>query len=162
MVESGSQAYNDFLACLGDTIPLQGWPHFAGGLDTKTGTTGTHSLFGKLEDYEIMFHVSTMLPYTPNDPQQVERKRHLGNDIVLVLFVDSTVPYKPTMISSNFIHVAIVVQPIPSPEGPEPTHYRVWCVSKESVEDFGPALPRPSLFRRDQHFRNFLYAKSKF
>jgi hypothetical protein len=29
-----------------------------------------------------MFHVSTMLPFTPNNRQQLSRKRHIGNDMV--------------------------------------------------------------------------------
>lgn len=38
-------------------------------------STGTHSLYTTYKDYELMFHVSTMLPYTPNNRQQVS-KRH--------------------------------------------------------------------------------------
>lgn len=34
-------------------------------------STGTHSLYTTYKDYEIMFHVSTLLPYTPNNKQQV-------------------------------------------------------------------------------------------
>lgn len=34
-------------------------------------STGTHSLYTSYKDYEIMFHVSTLLPYTPNNKQQV-------------------------------------------------------------------------------------------
>lgn len=34
-------------------------------------STGTHSLYTVYQDHEIMFHVSTMLPYTPNNQQQV-------------------------------------------------------------------------------------------
>lgn len=36
-------------------------------------STGTHSLYTTYKDYELMFHVSTMLPYTPNNRQQVSR-----------------------------------------------------------------------------------------
>jgi hypothetical protein len=35
---------------------------------------------------EIMFHVSTLLPFTPNNRQQLPRKRYIGNDIVTVVF----------------------------------------------------------------------------
>lgn len=35
-------------------------------------STGTHSLYTRYQDYEIMFHVSTMLPYTSNNTQQVK------------------------------------------------------------------------------------------
>lgn len=36
-------------------------------------STGTHSLYTTYQGYEIMFHVSTMLPYMPNNPQQVNK-----------------------------------------------------------------------------------------
>lgn len=41
-------------------------------------STGTHSLYTTYKDYELMFHVSTMLPYTPNNRQQVSRLSHGG------------------------------------------------------------------------------------
>lgn len=34
-------------------------------------STGTHSLYTTYKDYELMFHVSTMLPHTPSNRQQV-------------------------------------------------------------------------------------------
>lgn len=50
-----------------------------------------------------MFHVSTLLPFFPDDPQQVERKRHLGNDVVIVIFMDApSEPFSPTIIRSQF------------------------------------------------------------
>ena len=58
-----------------------------------------------------MFHVAPMLPYNASDRQQLERKRHLGNDIVVVVFVDATSTYDPATIKSHFNHVVIVVQP---------------------------------------------------
>ena len=34
-----------------------------------------------------MFHVSTLLPFKEKgDNQQLERKRHIGNDIVAIVF----------------------------------------------------------------------------
>lgn len=36
-------------------------------------STGSHSLYTTYKDYELMFHVSTMLPYTPNNRQQVSK-----------------------------------------------------------------------------------------
>ena len=36
-----------------------------------------------------MFHVSTLLPYEKNDPQKLQRKRHVGNDIVCVVFLEA-------------------------------------------------------------------------
>ncbi|VDN28908.1 unnamed protein product [Cylicostephanus goldi] len=59
-----------------------------------------------------MFHVSTMLPYTLGDQQQLQRKRHIGNDIVAIIFQEQNTPFAPDMIASNFLHAYIVVQPI--------------------------------------------------
>lgn len=33
-----------------------------------------------------MFHVSTLLPTEQSSDQQVSKKRHIGNDIVLIIF----------------------------------------------------------------------------
>lgn len=79
-----------------------------------------------------MFHVSTMLPFTPNDEQQIQRKRHIGNDLVSLVFIDmkdqelstSSPPaptpttcrpvlFDPRSIKSHFLHVYVVVQEVP-------------------------------------------------
>lgn len=54
--------------------------------------------------------------------KQLEKKRHLGNDVCLIVFrdADCTEPFSPEIISSQFNHVFIVVQPQPCPaEVPE-------------------------------------------
>ena len=60
-----------------------------------------------------MFHVSTLLPHTESEPQQLQRKRHIGNDIVNVIFLDGSLKefsrFKPVFIKSNFTHVYVVV-----------------------------------------------------
>ena len=42
-----------------------------------------------MKGIEIMFHVSALLPFQELDLQRVERKRHLGNDVVLIIFHES-------------------------------------------------------------------------
>lgn len=96
-----SKEFEEFLDFLGDRVVLDDFSGFRGGLDIKAGTTGTHSIFTKFNNNEIMFHVSTMLPFNPKDPQQLERKRHIGNDIVVILFQEGDTIYKPTTISSR-------------------------------------------------------------
>ncbi len=56
--------------------------------------------------------MSTLLPSITYDAQQLERKRHLGNDIVLIVFRDAecTDPFDPSQIMSQFNHVFVVVQ----------------------------------------------------
>ena len=49
-----------------------------------------------------MFHVSTLLPYTMGDTQQLQRKRHIGNDIVAIVFQEQNTPFCPEMIQASF------------------------------------------------------------
>ena len=57
---------------------------FAAGLDTKFGQTGNMTVNTKWKEYEITFHVSTLLPFFPGDEQQIQRKRHIGNGIITI------------------------------------------------------------------------------
>ncbi|MEJ1273231.1 RAP1 GTPase activating protein 2 [Cricetulus griseus] len=105
-----SPAFKEFLNLLGDTITLQDFKGFRGGLDVTHGQTGVESVYTIFRDREIMFHVSTKLPFTDGDTQQLQRKRHIGNDIVAIIFQEENTPFVPDMIASNFLHAYIVVQ----------------------------------------------------
>lgn len=41
---------------------------------------------------------------------QLQRKRHIGNDIVAIVFQEESTPFVPDMIQSNFLHAYVVVQ----------------------------------------------------
>lgn len=150
----GSPAFEDFLLFLGAKIELVGWSGYAGGLDIAKPTTGTHSVYTKFQgNYEIMFHVSVMLPLS-TDPQQVERKRHIGNDVVVVIFKEPGVTYSPDTITSHFNHVFLVVEPVYDVE----VSYRVSCARKKGTPEFGPMLTK-SMYKKDQYFRDLFLTK---
>ncbi|XP_019584162.2 GTPase-activating Rap/Ran-GAP domain-like protein 3 isoform X4 [Rhinolophus sinicus] len=155
--EIGSDAFQKFLNLLGDTITLKGWTGYRGGLDTKNDTTGTHSVYTVYQGHEIVFHVSTMLPYSKENKQQVERKRHIGNDIVTIVFQEGEEPspaFKPSMIRSHFTHIFALVR-----YDQQNDNYRLKIFSEESVPLFGPPLPSPPVFPDHQEFRDFLLVK---
>ena len=98
---------------------LKGFTKYKAGLDNKTDTTGSHCIYTQYEDNEITFHVSTLLPFTPNNRQQLLRKRHVGNDIVTIIFQEpGAKSFTPKTIRSHFQHVFIVVRLLP-PESSE-------------------------------------------
>ncbi|NXT68385.1 RPGP1 protein, partial [Chaetops frenatus] len=105
-----SPAFAEFLDVLGQRVQLRDFKGFRGGLDVTHGQTGSESVYCHFRDKEIMFHVSTKLPYTEGDAQQLQRKRHIGNDIVAIVFQDENTPFVPDMIASNFLHAFVVVQ----------------------------------------------------
>jgi len=152
-----SPALDEFLNLLGDRVKLKDFKGFRGGLDTSHGQTGLDSVYTLFRGREIMFHVSTLLPYTDHDPQQLQRKRHIGNDIVAIIFQETNTPFLPSMIASHFLHSFIVVQPI-DPCTPN-CRYKVTVASRDDVPFFGPTLPQPSVFIKDLEFREFILTK---
>ncbi|XP_056445089.1 GTPase-activating Rap/Ran-GAP domain-like protein 3 isoform X3 [Gadus chalcogrammus] len=155
--ETGSESFEKFLSLLGDSVTLQGWAGYRGGLDTKNDTTGMQSIYTVYQGHELMFHVSTMLPYSKENKQQVERKRHIGNDIVTIVFQegeDASPSFKPSMIRSHFTHIFALVR-----YNRENDSYRLKIFSEESVPLFGPPLPSPPVFTDHQEFRDFLLVK---
>ncbi|KAB5575103.1 hypothetical protein PHYPO_G00216970 [Pangasianodon hypophthalmus] len=157
--EEATPAFTTFLELLGDTVCLKGFNKYAAQLDTKTDSTGTHSLYTTYQDYEIMFHVSTMLPYMPSNPQQLLRKRHIGNDIVTIIFQEpGALPFTPQNIRSHFQHVFVIVR-VHNPCS-ENTCYSVAVTRMKDVPPFGPPLPPSGVtFRDPASFRSFLLAK---
>ncbi|XP_059808348.1 rap1 GTPase-activating protein 1 isoform X5 [Hypanus sabinus] len=152
-----SAAFVEFLEVLGEKVELQDFKGFRGGLDVAHGQTGTESIYCKFRNKEIMFHVSTKLPYTEGDAQQLQRKRHIGNDIVAIVFQDENTPFVPDMIASNFLHAYIVVQ-VQSPCS-DNTLYKVSVTARDDVPFFGPTLPDPAVFKKGAEFQDFLLTK---
>lgn len=154
---NSSPAFEEFLDILGQRIKLKEHKGYRGGLDIQNGHTGDTAVYEVFKEREIMFHVSTLLPFTEGDPQQLQRKRHIGNDIVAIVFQESNTPFSPDMIASHFLHAFIVVQPL-EPNSPN-TRYKVSVTARDDVPFFGPTLPNPSVFRKSQEFKEFILTK---
>lgn len=151
--------FDKFLQMIGDHIPLLGFDGYLGGLDNGSNLTGESSIYTEFANHEIMYHVSTLLPYTPKDPQQVSRKRHIGNDLVAVIFLeDEDSVFSPTLIQSHFLHSYIVVQLAKGSSLLTPK-YRVACVSRNLVPWFGPSLAHHCVFSHGAVFRDYLRTK---
>ncbi|XP_048453047.1 signal-induced proliferation-associated 1-like protein 2 [Rhincodon typus] len=156
--ETGGPVFEEFLDLLGHRVRLKGFNKYRAQLDNKTDSTGTHSLYTTYKDYEIMFHVSTMLPYTPNNRQQLLRKRHIGNDIVTIVFQEpGALPFTPRNIRSHFQHVFVIVR-VHNP-CTENVCYSVAVSRSKDVPPFGPPIPKGVTFPKSAVFRDFLLAK---
>lgn len=153
-----SPDFEEFLDFLGDRITLKGWDKFRGGLDVKTNTTGETSVYTKVNNFQIMFHVSVLLPFFPNDEQQVERKRHLGNDVVVFIFKETDNAFNPSWIKSEFNHIFIVIQ-VDHREG-DKTFYKVSIASKDGVHSYEPTLSYPAIFEKNDRFKDFILTKA--
>ncbi|XP_059571425.1 signal-induced proliferation-associated 1-like protein 2 isoform X3 [Alligator mississippiensis] len=182
--ETAGPAFEEFLDLLGQRVRLKGFSKYRAQLDNKTDSTGTHSLYTTYKDYELMFHVSTMLPYMPNNRQQdlttpclvtdqdiplvlepagdpkskLLRKRHIGNDIVTIVFQEpGALPFTPKNIRSHFQHVFVIVK-VHNP-CTENVCYSVGVSRSKDVPAFGPPIPKGVTFPKSAVFRDFLLAK---
>lgn len=92
---------------LGTRIELATWDKYMGGLQKER--TGRYSYYAAFDEKEIMFHVSTLLPFSANDEQQLDRKRHLGNDVVVIVFKEPGCKFNPKAMHSNFTRTFFLV-----------------------------------------------------
>jgi hypothetical protein len=62
-----------------------------------------------------MFHVSTYIPLGTGEEKIMERKRHIGNDLTAIVFLDGggTTKFVPPAISGDFLHSFLIIKPLP-------------------------------------------------
>ncbi|KAG8222672.1 hypothetical protein J437_LFUL002554 [Ladona fulva] len=156
--EEAGPAFSEFLETIGQRVRLKGFDKYKAGLDNKTDSTGLYSVYAQYQDCEIMFHVSTLLPFTPNNRQQLLRKRHIGNDIVTIVFQEpGALPFTPKNIRSQFQHVFIVVRALnPCTEN---VQYSVAVSRSKEVPVFGPPIVEGAVYPKSKAFADFLLAK---
>lgn len=158
-------AFAAFLRILGSVISLQDWAHYAGGLDTANGSSGQEAVYTTFEEREFMFHVGPLLPQSEKNRQQIEKKRHIGNDVVVIIFKEDPAPYLVSTVASQFNHVVIVVsselvEGCVTASGGLSYVYRVNVCAQLGVPPFKPPLPPGGLFTSPSKLRSFLLQKS--
>eukprot|EP01119_Soliformovum_irregulare_P024103 TRINITY_DN8570_c0_g2_i3.p1 TRINITY_DN8570_c0_g2~~TRINITY_DN8570_c0_g2_i3.p1 ORF type:complete len:1178 (+),score=379.21 TRINITY_DN8570_c0_g2_i3:222-3755(+) len=152
-----SPEFMEFMECLGQKVQLKGFERYTGGLDIKRDATGTESIFTEHHGMEIMFHVSTMLPFQDADLQRIERKRHIGNDVVVIIFKEGKQAFDPRIIKSHFNHNFFVVSVYKKSKSKY--KYKMAIVNHPGVAPYGPFLPSPAVFERGDSFREFFLTK---
>jgi len=132
--DSATGLYREFVDGLGWPVDLKTHRGYMGGLDKKL-TTGAVGPYYSNATMETIFHDITLMPTNANDPQQIHKKRHVGNDIVHIIWSEHERDYSPTTITSQFNDALIVIYPLKN------GLFRVQIFRKESkVPIFGPLL----------------------
>ncbi|XP_043283597.1 uncharacterized protein rsh isoform X3 [Venturia canescens] len=155
----GTPLFEEFLQILGDKVRLKGFDKYKGGLDTVHDLTGLYSVYTNWRGIEIMFHVSTLLPYEKHDSQKLQRKRHIGNDIVCVVFLEAdNTSFNPACIKSHFLHTFILVR-VSSKIKRKLTRYEISVVTRDEVGAYKPYLWEQSVFEKGPMFREWILTK---
>lgn len=106
----GSPAYTRFLEGLGRLINLRGQVDvYAGGLDPEEDGEYAYAWWDDIG--QILFHTATLMPTTDDDRYATNKKRHIGNDYVRIIWNDSGLPYRFDTLGTEFQYVNIIVEP---------------------------------------------------
>ncbi|KAF5375351.1 hypothetical protein D9615_008025 [Tricholomella constricta] len=106
----GSPAYTRFLEGLGRLINLRGQRDvYAGGLDPDEDGEYAYAWWDDIG--QVLYHTATMMPTNEDDLQCNNKKRHIGNDYVRIVWNDSGHPYRFDTLATQFQFVNIVIEP---------------------------------------------------
>ncbi|KAH8179585.1 rap/ran-GAP domain-containing protein [Sarocladium implicatum] len=152
---AGSSDYAVFLNGLGTLTRLKGAKFNPQGLDRDHDSDGEYTYCWRDRVTEMVFHVTTQMPTDKErDPQLAQKKKHIGNDFVNIVFNDSGLPFDFDTFPSQFNYVYIVITPAcratfaatraaaewrrEGLSGPQP-FYTVQVISKPGFPEISPA-----------------------
>ena len=106
----GSSDFYDFLNGLGTKMQLENAQFNTQGLLDKQDGLSAYAWRDRVS--EIVYHVPVLMPTNlEDDPHCVNKKRHIGNDFVNIIFNRSGNPFDFNTFPSEFNYVNIVVTP---------------------------------------------------
>jgi len=146
----GSSDYMEFLTGLGTLTKLEGAKFNTQGLDREHNTDGEYTYCWRDRVTEIVFHVTTQMPTNlDHDPRCINKKKHIGNDFVNIIFNNSGLPFKYDTFPSEFNYVNIIITPesrasfvatrLRSQAAARSVFYKVQVMSKPGFPEISPA-----------------------
>ncbi len=146
---TGSSHYTSFIEGLGTLTRLKNASFNTQGLDHHSDYDGEFTYCWRDRVTEIVFHVTTMMPTNlEDDPHSVNKKRHIGNDFVNIVYNDSGLPFRFDTFPSAFNYVYVVVTPEArasfvearsTPRPPTDQFYKVQVHSRPGFPEISPA-----------------------
>ncbi|XP_045142049.1 tuberin isoform X3 [Echinops telfairi] len=112
--EHGSYRYTEFLTGLGKLIELKDCQPdkvYLGGLDVG-GEDGQFTYCWHDDIMQAVFHIATLMPTKDGDRHRCDKKRHLGNDFVSIVYNDSGEDFKLGTIKGQFNFVHVMITPL--------------------------------------------------
>ena len=108
----GSPDYVDFVLGLGTLTELRNATFNTQGLDRADDMDGKHAIVWHNDITELVFHVTTLMPTQKDiNVNMANKKRHIGNDFVNIIFNNSGTAFAFDTFPSQFNYVYIVIVP---------------------------------------------------
>ncbi|TLD32104.1 hypothetical protein E2P81_ATG07594 [Venturia nashicola] len=144
----GSADYTSFIGSLGFLTRVKGAKFSLQGLDQQDDIDGEYTYCWRDRATEIIFHIPTMMPTDfENDPRCNNKKRHIGNDYVNIIWNESGHPFAFDTFPSQFNYVYIVITPetkhsfssLRDKEHMTQLFYKVQVLSQPGFPEISPA-----------------------
>lgn len=127
----GSYRYVEFLQNLGSLVPLKQAKELNLFMDMETdGRDGNFTYIWQDDIVQVTFHVATLMPNKDHDPNCNEKKKHIGNDFVSIVYNESGEMYNLNTIKGQFNYACVIVQPL------ELNSNRILIKCKDDVAQF--------------------------
>nr|CAH7730250.1 unnamed protein product [Callosobruchus chinensis] len=136
----GTLRYVEFLQNLGILVKLADIDpqvFFLGGLD-QHGNDGKFAYVWQDDVVKVMFHVATMMPNKESDPNCNDKRMHIANNYVTIVYNDSGEDFNITTIKGQFTFACVIIQPL------DHGINRVIVKVKEELAEFVP-MSEPKL-----------------
>ncbi|KAI8142900.1 hypothetical protein BJV82DRAFT_669042 [Fennellomyces sp. T-0311] len=141
----GSPDYVKLLNALGEIELLRGRTDNTGGLDREMDIDGRFAYFWKDDVTRVIFHVATLMPTNlERDPQCSNKKRHIGNDFVTIVYNDSGHDYAFNTLPGQFNFTNIVITPHSISDTENNTFFKVEMQRRSDMPEIGP-ISEPKL-----------------
>ena len=144
--KAGSEDYTHFISQLGTLTRLRGASFSLQGLDREYDSDGEWTYCWRDRATELVFHITTMMPTDLEaDPASTNKKKHIGNDYVNIVWNDGGGEFRFDTFPSAFNYVYIVISPeTPSSfsdvrQNPDKLFYKVHVQSATGFPEISPA-----------------------
>lgn len=110
----GSLRYVEFLQQLGELVRLEDVDpqiFYLGGID-KRGNDGKFAYVWQDDVIRVMFYVATIMPNKKSDPTCNNKKMHIGNAFVTIVYNESGEDFNMNILKGQFTFACIIIQPL--------------------------------------------------
>lgn len=109
----GSLRYAKFLRKLGTLVAIKEAKEQNFFIDLEcNGKDGNFTYIWQDDIVQVTFHVATLMPNHRHDPNCNEKKKHIGNDFVSIVYNESGEPYNLKTIKGQFNYACVVIEPM--------------------------------------------------
>ncbi|XP_058838559.1 tuberin isoform X2 [Topomyia yanbarensis] len=109
----GSLRYAKFLRKLGTLVAIKEAKEHNFFIDLEcNGKDGKFTYIWQDDIVQVTFHVATLMPNHKHDPNCNEKKKHIGNDFVSIVYNESGEEYDLKTIKAQFNYACVVIEPI--------------------------------------------------